>query len=290
MFAVFIFVISSIYCFGQNAPAQTPRPSEPNDERVAIERLLHGLFQAKSDFYRTKIAKAIFDFYSPTYSEVSGGSGKNLDEVRRWWKAEMNRRNLRRVLTIENIREVKVLKELAYATFYFQDKSLAKGGEEIRKGICTELMVKINGTWLVEHEHCSNLPAEGETKAQTSELPGPPAGGDETFIISDSFTVPAGGHRAAKFEVREGNRGVEGDFWATSKGSSPVEFLILSEEGYDNFKKGQSSPPYYNSGKVVADNLKNITLGPGTYYIVFNNTSPTEANFIKAEIRFAQPK
>lgn len=289
MLAVFILVLSSVYCFAQSAPEQTPRQSATNDERVAIERLLHSLLQAKSDFYQTRIAKAILDFYAPTYSEVGDGRRKNLDEVKKWWNDEIRRTELKRFLTIESIREIKVLKELAYATFYFQDKLLTKRTQEMRKGICTELIVKTNGTWLIEHEHCSNLPANPETKAQSPELPAAPTGGDEDFIISDSFTVPAGGHRAAKFAVREGNRGVEGQFWATSKEGGQVEVLIMSEEGYENFKKGQSVVAHYNSGKVSADDLKNIALGPGTYFVVFNNAS-TEAIFIKAEIGFVKLK
>jgi hypothetical protein len=81
-----------------------------------------------------------------------------------------------------------------------------------------------------------------------------------------TLAVPAGAH----------NIKVHGHFQATGGGENDIEVLLLSDEGFINFKNGHGTPTYYNSGKVtVGDVQAGLPDGGGTYYLVFNNAYST---------------
>jgi len=63
---------------------------------------------------------------------------------------------------------------------------------------------------------------------------------------------------------------LSGRFTATGGAGNDLQALITDEDGLLNFRNGHQSKVYYESGKVTADSF-DVRLGPGTYYLVFNN-------------------
>ncbi|MEK7722924.1 MAG: emp24/gp25L/p24 family protein, partial [Acidobacteriota bacterium] len=90
-------------------------------------------------------------------------------------------------------------------------------------------------------------------------------------IVSQAFSLKAGEFMSYKFTIpkNSGSGTVSGNFVATG-GSNDIYVVVTNEAGVTNIKSGNNYKSYYNSGKVTTDNL-NISLSPGTYYIVFSN-------------------
>ena len=45
---------------------------------------------------------------------------------------------------------------------------------------------------------------------------------------------------------------------------------ILDDDGLENFRNGNETPTYYNSGSVTVGSINKV-LAPGRYHIVFSN-------------------
>jgi len=89
--------------------------------------------------------------------------------------------------------------------------------------------------------------------------------------VSQAFTVDAGQMRSFQFTIPSsaGTGTVVGNFSA-SGGNNDIYALITNETGLTNIKNKNAPKVYYESGKVTTDDI-NVTLSPGTYYIVFSN-------------------
>lgn len=64
---------------------------------------------------------------------------------------------------------------------------------------------------------------------------------------------------------------VQGGFSASAALGDDIIVYILDENQFNLFERGESASTYYNSGKVEYDTFE-VTLNPGTYYIVMSNT------------------
>jgi hypothetical protein len=107
-------------------------------------------------------------------------------------------------------------------------------------------------------------------------LPSGPTGG-VTSIVSDRsvLSIPAGNYRSFTFQVAN-LAVVTGRFQARGGTQNDIEAYILDRDGFMNWANDHRAPAYYNSGRLTVGNIK-TTLGPGTYYLVFNNRA-SQAN------------
>lgn len=95
-------------------------------------------------------------------------------------------------------------------------------------------------------------------------------------IVTEPFTVEPGHFRYFLFTV--GDRAtVAGRFRAQGGSGNDVEVYILDEDGFENYRNGHRVQTYYNSGRVTVGTI-NVTLGAGSYYLVFNNSFSTVSN------------
>lgn len=95
-------------------------------------------------------------------------------------------------------------------------------------------------------------------------------------IVSEPFTVEPGHYRYFPFTV--GDRAtVAGRFRAQGGSGNDIEVFILDEDGFENYRNGHRVQTYYNSGRITVGTI-NVTLGAGSYYLVFNNSFSTVSN------------
>ena len=87
-------------------------------------------------------------------------------------------------------------------------------------------------------------------------------------LVSGAFTIGAGQSKSTRFVVP--NRAIVSGRFRAPGNYNNVEVFIVDEDGYENFTKGYSVSPLYNSGKVAVGTVS-VTLGAGVYYIVFSN-------------------
>jgi hypothetical protein len=86
-------------------------------------------------------------------------------------------------------------------------------------------------------------------------------------LVADSFSVPAGSAKWWSFTVPASSTGrVVGDFRARGGSGNDIEAGITDENGAN----GHAGRFWYHSGKVTTGSI-DVQLGPGTYYLVFNN-------------------
>jgi hypothetical protein len=124
-----------------------------------------------------------------------------------------------------------------------------------------------------------NLPEVQQPRTPTRQVapPLPPAppnynyqpertvGGE--FLVNESFSVSPGTAKWWTFTVPPGATGrVVGDFRASGGGGNDIEVGVTDENGAN----GHAGRFWYHSGKVTVGSI-DVTLGPGTYFIVFSN-------------------
>jgi emp24/gp25L/p24 family/GOLD len=95
-------------------------------------------------------------------------------------------------------------------------------------------------------------------------------------IVAEPFTVEPGHFRYFPFTVGD-HAIVAGRFRAQGGSGNDVEVYILDGDGFENYRNGHRVQTYYNSGRVTVGTI-NVTLGPGSYYLVFNNSFSTVSN------------
>lgn len=90
------------------------------------------------------------------------------------------------------------------------------------------------------------------------------------------FTVPSGA----------GNVTVRGQFSSTGGSDGAVEAYLLSDAAFVSWQDGYSSSTYYESGRVAQSSIDvSLPMGPGSYYLVFNNKfSPRAPKTVQALI------
>jgi hypothetical protein len=92
-----------------------------------------------------------------------------------------------------------------------------------------------------------------------------------TTIIPGGITVPVAAGKYQSYSFRVANSAiVTGRFQARGGQQNDIEAYILDSDGYTNWINNHSAPAYYNSGRLTVGNVK-TPLGPGAYYLVFNN-------------------
>jgi len=108
-------------------------------------------------------------------------------------------------------------------------------------------------------------PAYVEQQPAPASSQNPPAYNGST--TGSTFTVP---ERAASWAVitvpSDGNRHLQGTFAARGGSGNDIEVLI----GDENVANGHQGMVWYDSGKVTTGKV-DLTLAPGTYYLIFNN-------------------
>lgn len=95
--------------------------------------------------------------------------------------------------------------------------------------------------------------------------PARPAGG--ASLVNETFSVPAGAVKWWRFTVPDGATcKVKGEFRARGGGGNDIDVSITDENGAN----GHAGRFWYQSGKMTVGSI-DVQLGPGTYFVVFNN-------------------
>lgn len=89
-------------------------------------------------------------------------------------------------------------------------------------------------------------------------------------IVADKLTVDASHFKYVSFDVGNHGARVFGRFKAEGGSGSDIICLILSEEGFENYKHGHRAECFYNSEKVTVGKI-DVELAEGTYYLVLSN-------------------
>lgn len=124
----------------------------------------------------------------------------------------------------------------------------------------------------------------------SSQLDNPPQESEPQshHIVNQAFSLKAGQFSSYKFTIPKSSGGgmVSGNFVA-SGGSDDIFVVITNETGLTNIKSGNNFKAYYDSGKVTTEDI-NVSLAPGTYYIVFSNAhSMLTPKAVNADISFS---
>jgi len=123
-------------------------------------------------------------------------------------------------------------------------------------------IVVIAGLWLFSNMQASggNPFSSGPTK-QTSSLG------------SGTYPVPARQYYEISFFVPQGATQSSIQFTFTASGGigNDIKVYVMTDIDFVNWKNGHSASTLYNSGQVTTDSTT-VSLGPGTYHIVFDNT------------------
>lgn len=103
-------------------------------------------------------------------------------------------------------------------------------------------------------------------KAQTGDISVP--------IISGQFPVPPGNAFFKPIMVTLPNMKLTGSFQALGGKGNDIEVLVMDQNAYALWQRGNPVFTYYSSGKVSSGEI-NIDLPIGVYYIVFSNLFST---------------
>jgi len=91
-----------------------------------------------------------------------------------------------------------------------------------------------------------------------------------------SYVVDAGGYTWLEYNFNEVTR-VAGRFRARGGSGNNIEVFILDEDGFENWRNGNRTGTYYNSGRVTVGRF-DVNLRPGIYYLVMNNSFSLVSN------------
>jgi hypothetical protein len=107
---------------------------------------------------------------------------------------------------------------------------------------------------------------DGDSNIGRTSAPSPVA-----TVISDrsAISIPAGGYRSYSFQIASPAL-VTGRFQARGGAQNDIEAYILDRDAFLNWTNDHRTAAYYNSGRLTVGNIR-TQLGPGTYYLVFNN-------------------
>ncbi|MEX2059891.1 MAG: LEA type 2 family protein, partial [Nitrosopumilaceae archaeon] len=89
-------------------------------------------------------------------------------------------------------------------------------------------------------------------------------------IVDSVYRVEPGTYTSIYFTL-QCTATIQGGFSARAALGDDIIVYILDENQFNLFDRGESASTYYNSGKVGYDTF-DLTLNPGTYYIVMSNT------------------
>lgn len=107
-------------------------------------------------------------------------------------------------------------------------------------------------------------------------------------LLQGSVAVQTESHWRIPFWV--GSRGgkVTGRITVQGGAKNDVFVLILDEDGYTNWKNGNISPTYFNSGRTSVTNIE-TWLAEGQYYLVFNNDAWLSAKTVYGNVYLIEP-
>lgn len=91
----------------------------------------------------------------------------------------------------------------------------------------------------------------------------------EQILVNDVITVPAEKYYQYSFALSR-NATLTGDYKAFGGSGNDIRVLLMDEDSYINWTNGHQANMLYDSGKITVGQI-DIPLGPGKYYLIFNN-------------------
>ncbi len=97
-----------------------------------------------------------------------------------------------------------------------------------------------------------------------------------TDVVSGVVSVPPGQSVYYTFTVPSDatSATVHGSFTASGGSGNDIKVYIMDNTNFINWQNGHQANTYYNSGQVTTDQFS-VSLSPGTYYLVYDNTFST---------------
>ncbi|KPK82255.1 MAG: hypothetical protein AMS25_03155 [Gemmatimonas sp. SM23_52] len=142
------------------------------------------------------------------------------------------------------------------------------------QGAMSLVLVKSDGEWQIVHDHTSARREDIAGAVSAPTRPGKPAQEPTTQSIADgraSEVAPAG-YIYYTFEVPAGTCRVTGRIEGVSGGNKDFRALILDSDSFRNWSAGLQTRAWWQSGQVVVTTIDATVSGPGTYYLVIDNT------------------
>jgi hypothetical protein len=96
-------------------------------------------------------------------------------------------------------------------------------------------------------------------------------------IVSDSITVAPGEIKWYTFDVDRDGGHIIGNFRAQGGSHNDIRVLIMSAEEIENYKNGNNTETYYDSGKKTVGRF-NVNVPGGSYCLVFDNKFSVVSN------------
>ena len=124
----------------------------------------------------------------------------------------------------------------------------------------------------VIEQHVQDLISGQSSQQQSNQYNGNPASSGGT-IVSGEYNVSPGQYYQIPFTLSS-SATITGSFSATATLGNNIIVYVFDQSNFASYENGQNYSAYYNSGKVASGNI-NLQLGPGTYYIVLDNTYST---------------
>jgi len=89
-------------------------------------------------------------------------------------------------------------------------------------------------------------------------------------VANSIYTVLPGTYRYISFTANCLGT-LTGGFSSQALLGNDIIVYLLNQNGFNQFQSGHSAPTYYNSGKIGSGRI-NVSLYPGTYYLIMSNT------------------
>ncbi len=121
-------------------------------------------------------------------------------------------------------------------------------------------------------QHVENLIGGQSSQQQPIQVNSNPASSGST-IVSGEYNVSPGSYYPIPFTLTS-SATITGSFSATATLGNNIIVYVLDQSNFALYQNGQAASTLYNSGKVASGSI-NLQLGPGTYYIVLDNTYST---------------
>jgi hypothetical protein len=97
-----------------------------------------------------------------------------------------------------------------------------------------------------------------------------------TPLAPEPFTVPASQLHFFQIDVATSVR-VAGRFRAEGGRRNDIAVFLLDRDGLENYSNGHGTQTYYNSGRKTVGSI-DVTLGKGTYFLIFDNQFSSFSN------------
>ncbi|OQW57362.1 MAG: hypothetical protein A4S17_12825 [Proteobacteria bacterium HN_bin10] len=128
-------------------------------EDEAVRQVILQTVRAVAEFPASRDRHAVLRLYAKDYSGFQDGEAETLDAVRAWLEEYegllAQGSSVRYAGDITDL-TVRLSETTAWATYQYVFQVLSAGqvqGED--KGLCTNILKKEAGAWLILHEHCS---------------------------------------------------------------------------------------------------------------------------------------